>query len=256
MWNKTDIKSKRTSYALGKLGLLGLIGVIGIGCSSPEEAQEKELIYTVGALKNESTDYYLEKNVTVKSETVMNPTGLTQKAHCVMEWRVTPEPKGYKVEILRMKYDFPASILHYAFDTDMDSVEIVSEWPGTGFGISEKGRNELEEALKKLKKMKGFVFRVVKNDSGTLEIPEFNLSWEELETSTPYNPAEEIKMHLAPKYLLSVFENIFEFPKGDFKPEAKQSTVVGPDSLHFSIPILKIKSDTREHGPDLVRSKR
>ncbi|MEH0154252.1 hypothetical protein V6R21_08905 [Limibacter armeniacum] len=185
-------------------------------CTNSQSAQEANNIKSFQMLpqNNDTTYFELEKNILVSQKNSFHVQMQDRETLSVSKWKLIKADSLYTFELIDIRYLIPTPIVSFLFDTEMDSVPLLSQLPGEiGFGQKTKRKQEL--ALEKLKQIKGFKFSIIHNDSYYF-YPSFDLPLKKITVENEYDPAASIQMHLDADDLLAIFGKMLSRPSEPF----------------------------------------
>lgn len=132
-------------------------------------------------------------------------------------WKLISQDSMYTFELMDIRYSIPGTFLSFVFDTKKDSVQLVQKINENAGRISFGGKTvaRQEKALHHLKRIKGLTFAIIKTDSCYFQ-SEFKLPLARIAVDNEYNPVPEIKNHLNPEDLITIFDKMLLRPKEPF----------------------------------------
>lgn len=134
--------------------------------------------------------------------------------------------------ISRLRYEYSKnSLVKYIFDTDLDTVAIVSDYMELGFKDSEI--KTVNEVLTTLRKIKGKSIRTTLGNDGIIKFEKNEISTKDYYLDNYYNPEELLNQIFKPSDVLTLFDFVF-YPELGSYIKGKQYEVNNEnDSLTF-----------------------
>jgi len=188
-------------------------------CNSPKTNQKqinnsKVVTLIAQPKKGDTTFFELEKQTEVFKTTLVNVNTPVDNRESISQWRLITNDSLYTFQLLDIRYIISTNPVSYIFDTRLDSVQLINNLPGE-ISFGEQTVAKQQKALQKLKSIKGFTFSIIRGDSCYFR-PSFKIPLQEITSDSEYNPAIEVKSHLNPAFLLSIFDKMLLQPDKSF----------------------------------------
>ncbi|MDQ2177854.1 hypothetical protein [Marinifilum sp. D714] len=167
--------------------------------------------------QNDTTFFELDKNTIISKKVPMNINTHKTSFQSTSYWKLISQDSMYTFELMDIRYIIPGPFLNFVFDTKKDSVQLIQKVSENAGRIRFGGKTvaRQEKALHHLKRIKGLTFAIIKTDSCYFQ-SEFKLPLARIAVDNEYNPVPEIKNHLNPEDLISIFDKMLLRPKEPF----------------------------------------
>ncbi len=134
--------------------------------------------------------------------------------------------------ISKIKYEQVTNpFFKYVFDTDLDTVTIVSDYMKLRFNNNEK--KKANSALTTLKNIRGKSILTTLNNQGVLKLIKNEISSKDYFLNSRYNPEKQINQIFKPSDLLTLFDFVFYLELGSYTKGKQYKFKKENDSLTF-----------------------